>query len=368
MNKAWLMENADFPIKYGMTQNSAFMEPMLLNSEVKLWLGRLADRVMRRDLSDIHGSHDYRYENIIGKCFILGLHATIAQFDAYMRFFLDFLEKTVDGEAASPKSSPGKLDNHTTHIPAEKLTFGKMYQYRDCETMLSCYLPFLGYAHEESVRYVAYKRANIIYEFTKQERYDVYRSDLSYPGANKAWKPYILDPDLYHDGNIALPSIHDLILFAGMYPHLDHAMKEKVETTVRWLFGDQYEQIHDRLYYYAPADPSYKSKAINSKVLLPNWRIAPQTDMRALQSLLFLCFVLSHFESARAWVSEAIAYLGQYKTEANRYIFPTAMITEKKDAYVIGGGHMNVGEKKNHAKYAEIISTYWMERIIDNLS
>jgi hypothetical protein len=43
------------------------------------------------------------------------------------------------------------------------------------------------------------------------------------------------------------------------------------------------------------------------------------------------------------------------------------MINEKPDCYVIGGGHMNVGENKKSKKYGEIISTYWMGRIEENI-
>jgi hypothetical protein len=243
-----------------------------------------------------------------------------------------------------------------------------MYHYRDYETILACYMPFLGYAHEKSVQYVASKRANIVCEFTRQGRYDVYRDDLAYPGANKAWKPYILDPELYRDGNIALPSIHDLILFAGMYPHFDHETREKVETTVRWLFGGGYASIHDRLYYYAPDDPNYKSKAINSKVRLPDLRELSRADAGDLQGLLYLCFILSHFREAREWVSEAVLCLERYKTESGRYVFPKEMIAEKKDSYATDGGHMNPGESKKNKRYAEIVSTYWMERICANLN
>lgn len=44
------------------------------------------------------------------------------------------------------------------------------------------------------------------------------------------------------------------------------------------------------------------------------------------------------------------------------------MITEKPDSYVIMGGHMNVGENKRNKLYKEIISTYWIERIYQNIN
>ena len=43
------------------------------------------------------------------------------------------------------------------------------------------------------------------------------------------------------------------------------------------------------------------------------------------------------------------------------------LITEKPDSYVIFGGHMNVGENKKSKLYGEILSTYWMERISQNM-
>ena len=349
-NREWLLENADYPIKYSLTQEDSYIEQVLENAEVKSWLDRLTDRVICGDLSKIHGSHDYRYDNIVGKCFILGLNKKIPQFDFAMRFFIDFLDKNIN------------------NIYDDKLTFWKIYQYRDYETIMACYMPFLGYAYEKSVQYMAKKRACIIYEFTKQGRYDIYRSDLAYPGAKKEWKPYIIDPELYKDGNIALPSIHDLILFAGMYPYFDNEMRKKVETTVQWIFGDGYAGINDCLYYYAPDDPSYKSKGINNKIWLPDFS-KPAINPREMQALLLHCFILSHFEEAKKtkWFSESILYLEQYKTESGNYIFTKEMIVEQKDSYVVNGGHMNIGESKKNKTYAEIISTYWMEKIFANL-
>jgi len=42
------------------------------------------------------------------------------------------------------------------------------------------------------------------------------------------------------------------------------------------------------------------------------------------------------------------------------------MIAEHRDRCVYNGGHMNIGEARRHKDYVEIISTYWMERILSN--
>jgi hypothetical protein len=346
MNKEWLLNNADYPIRYSLTQDSSLIEKVMANEEVKAWTERLSERVSSGNLSDIHGSHDYRYENIAGKCFMLGLNSKIPQFGKLMRFFVDF------------------LDRHISQPPNEMLTFGKMYHYRDYETVMACYMPFLGYADEKSVRYTAEKRANIIYGFTKQMRYDVYRNDLAYPGVKKEWKSNVLDPELYKDGNIAFPLIHDLILFAGMYEHFDDETKEKVETTVRWIFGEDYSQIRG-LYFYAPQDPSYKAKSIDHKIILADFD-APVIQPENMKPLLFQCYIFSHFAEARKsdWFSKAIDYLEEFKTDSGRYLFPKELITEQKDNYVHSGGHMNAGESKKNKNYAEILSTYYMEKIL----
>ena len=331
-NRNWLLENADIPIRYNLTHDESLADKLLSNDEVSAWLQRLTDRVTAEDLSNIHGSHDYRYDNIMKKCFILGLNKEIPQFNRLALFFIDF------------------LDEHITKTHGDPLTFGKMYAYRDYETILACYLPFMGYWNEPSVQYVVRKRLDILYNFTKQKRYDVCRQDIDFVGVTKEWRSNIIDPDLYSDGNIALPSIHDYILLAGAYQHLDKEEKDKAEMVVAWLFDDGYSEVYPRFYYYAPLDPSYKAKAINGKVDLSGYN-------------LFTCFILSHFESARAsaWFADNMMNFEQYKTTDGRFIFPKPMIAEQKD-----GAHMNVGESKRDKRYAEILSTYWMERILQN--
>ena len=333
MNRDWLLSTADYPIRYSLTRDPALIGGLLANGEVALWLSALGNRVAADGLSDIHGSHDYRYENIVKKCFILGLDSRVPEFDAYMRFYLSF------------------LDAQITKGHSDILTFGKMYQYRDYETVLACYLPFLGYASEPCVKHIAQKRIDLLYGFTKQGRYDIYTDASGLPGIKKEWKPYIVDPPLYADGNIRVPSIHDFVLLAGMYRYLDQSDRAKAETTVRWLFGDGYKSLIGNYYFYAPRDPSYKTKSLAHKVVLPDVS-DPQIDAN-LGSLLFLCFIFSHFAEARgsAWFANTLAYLNSYKTDDGRYVFPPKLIPEQKD-----GPRMNPGEQRKNPLYAEIVS------------
>jgi hypothetical protein len=226
----------------------------------------------------------------------------------------------------------------------------------------------LGYADESSVKYIAEKRISILHNFVKHKRYDIYVEPSGYKGIKKEWREYIINPELYADGNIALPDMHDLILFAGIYGELDKVKKEKVDSIVAWILDAQYRMFSPRYgYFYVPGG-AYNVKAIISKIHLADFNNMTINN-EDLGSLIFTCFILSHFKSAKKseWFKMAMAYLENYKTSEGRFIFPKYMIIEKPDCYVISGGHMNIGENKKSKKYNEIISTYWMERIIENM-
>ena len=351
MNRQWLLENAGTPIICNLDKTAETAELLLQNVEVSAWLSRLAERSQADNIGDIHGSHDYRIENILGKCWILGLSKEISAFAERMEFILHF------------------LNQHIQVNPPDELSFGKIYHFRDCEKVLSCFLPFLGYHGNAAILQIARKRLDILYLFTQQKRYDIYVDGSKLKGVKKEWQPHIINPDLYADGHIALPDMHDYLLFAGLLPYLTNDEKAKAEAIVEWLFDEGYSGISRRYgYFYAPGG-SYSTKAVIFKLHLPDFRCMA-FDKGDLVSLVFNVFVLSHFKAARdsGWFSMALQCLDQYKNENGRFIFPPHMITEKSDSYVIFGGHMNVGENKKSKLYNEILSTYWMERICQNMN
>lgn len=356
-NMEYLLENADAPIRYILTKDSSLIPDVLANNEVSHWLNRMKEWAEQyawcgiggNKYGDVHGSDDRRYINIIGKCFILGMNNDIPSFDHTMQIYLNALnkqiKKTFDGDPA----------------------FWKMYEYRDYETFIAAYYPLMGYHGEGSVHYIAEKRINYVYEFARQKRYDIHLKEANYLGVKKEWVPYIVDPSLYRDGNIMLAQLEDYILYAGMYDHVGEDERQKIETIVEWIFDDKYADIPWGYYYYCPTDPKYKAKQINNKLVLANLIENPQNKGNHF-GLLFICFILSHFKASRKskWFTDAINYLEQYKTKEGRYKFPTSLITDKPDMHA-WAGHLNVGENKKTKNYHEIISTFWMERILANL-
>ena len=350
LNRTWLLENAGMPIRYNLIDDSKDIEMFLQNTEVSNWLSRLSERSKDNNIGDIHGSHDYRMENILGKCWILGLSKSIDVFAENIIFIQKYLKE------------------HIQATPPQELSFEKIYYFRDCEKVLSCFLPLLGFFEDDAVKHIAGQRLEILYNFTKQKCYDIYVDGAKLKGVKKEWQPFVINPDLYANGHIALPDMHDLLLFAGMYQYMTKDEQQKVETIVEWFFKVEYKKIIRRYgYFYVPGG-SYNAKAVIFKLHLPDFEKAA-FDKVELGSLLFNLFILSHFEAAKSseWFCLALDYLNQYKNENGRYSFPSHFITEKKDSYVIFGGHMNVGEIKRNKLYNEIISTYWMERIMQNI-
>ncbi len=350
MHREWLLENADIVIKHNLTNEEQYIKSLLQNSEISNWLIKLSERSENNNIGDIHGSHDYRMENILGKCWILGLSKNIEFFSQKMNFILNFLKE------------------HIESSPQLELSFGKIYHYRDYEKVLSSFLPLLGFFDDNSVKYIVKQRIDILFNFVKQDNYNIYVDGSKLKGVKKEWQPYIIVPSLYQDGHIALPDIHDLLLFAGMYKHLLDEEREKVEKIVELFFKPEYKNIIRRYGYFYTQGKNYNTKAVIFKLHLIDFNdmIFDKGDM---VSLLFNVFVLSHFKSAKnsEWFNLALNYLSQYKNENNRYNFPSHLITEKSDSYVIFGGHMNVGENKKNKLYNELISTYWVEKIEQNL-
>ena len=350
-NKTWLIEHGDLPIQYHLTHNKNLIEDLLKNDECIYWLGQLKQKVSNFDMSNIHGSHDYRTENILGKCWLLGMQKEIVEFDSLMKMYLDFLNVHVK----------------TQH--KNGTTYQRIYSYYDYETVLSCFLPFLGYSSEPSVISITNKRIEYLYEFTKEKRYDIYVNGANYSGVKKEWQPLLINPELYADGNISIPSVHDVILLAGMYCHLNDTQKMKTDTIISWILDERYQTLKSRYGYIYSEDDSYKAKSLIRSFDIPNSIDILNESKMAQQSIIFKTYILSHFMITKNTpiLNNMLTYLRSFRLLNGRYIFSKSLLNEKKDSYFTEGGHMNIGEPKRSKEYQEVVSTFWMYLIEDLL-
>ncbi len=343
-NKAWLIEHGDLPIQYQLTNNKDLIDGLLKNEECIYWMGQLKQKVGNSDMSNIHGSHDYRTENILGKCWLLGMRKHISEFDVLMRMYIDF------------------LDVHVITQHEHETTYQRIYAYYDYETVLSCFLPFLGYSSEPSVISITNKRIEYLYNFTKENRYDIYVNGEKYPGVKKEWQPLLINPVLYADGNLSIPSVHDIILLSGMYRHLNENQKKKIDIIISWILNEQYYELKSRYGYIYSEDDSYKAKSLLRSFDIPNNQDTLNENKTAQQSIIFKTFILSHFTVANKTpiLNNMLTYLKSFRLVNGRYLFSKPLLNEKRDSYFTEGGHMNIGENKRSKMYQEVVSTFWM--------
>ncbi len=346
-NRTWLIENGSLPIQFQLTSNNNLIDGLLSNEECKYWLGQLKFKVSNSDMTNIHGSHDYRTENILGKCWLLGLRKDITEFDTLMRMYIDFLDVHVNSQ-----------QNNGT-------TYQKIYAYYDYETVLSCYLPFLGYAAEPSLLRITNKRISYLYDFTKDKGYDIYVDGSKYPGVKKEWQALLINPSLYADGNLSIPSVFDIILLAGMYEYLNEDQKMKTDTIISWILNEKYRKIKTRYGYIYSEDDSYNAKSLIRSFDIPDMNDALSGNN--MQSIIFKTFILSRFAVSKdtQLLNDMMTFLRTFRLLSGRYSFPKSLLNEKKDSYFTEGGHMNIGENKRSKTYQEVVSTFWMYLIED---
>jgi hypothetical protein len=338
----WLITNGDVPIQYALSKELSLRDEFLKNDEVYYWLQRLKQRSDANDFSKIHGSHDYRMENILGKLWLLGFDRNIPAFYNSLQFILKFLQQHI------------KSQNRGSG-------FGAIYSNLDYELILAAYMPFFGYYDDDAVQYIARKRINLLHAFVESKNFNIYIDSAGLKSVPKAWKEYILNPDLYADGNVRLPFVHDVIFFAGIYNHIDKDMQQKIDNIINWMCSDTYTNMWKRKAIFYAEGGQYTAKSIGVGAYPPNIN---SDDNR----LLFKTFLWSHFSVFRATEQyrRIMEYLKQYSYDTMLYKFPRNLITEKTDVYLTAGGHMNLGENKKSLKYYQLISSYWMYRIYEN--
>lgn len=354
-NIFWLKEVGNVPIqcnlKYVFEEKSSKKEKesLLQHDEVKYWLSMLEEASKRLD--DIHGSHDYRYENIMGKLYQLGVRVDMKEYAQYAEVYLDFLH------------------SHTKRERVEEIQMNEIYSNYDFELILATFLAMTGYQDDKAVAYIIRKRIELLYAFTKQNIFDIYVDPKECPGVIKEWRDYIINPKYYSDSNICVPVIHDYFLFSAIYKDANEEDKKKIDVIVSWLFQEECKKIGRRYgYFYFPHD-SRKAKAVCWKLVLPEI-----TDILEKKTcpyeLVQTVYLLSHFKESKnhSQFMNLVNYLETFQTVDGRYKFKKTMLAEKKDSYYIFGKHMGLGEDRNDSSWLEIESTYWMEMIQMNIN
>ena len=332
----WLYENSGPVIRlrlireFGIdpTAEDQTLAEVLDLPETQFWLDNL--QISKR----VHDSHSDRLENIAGKLNGLGLSGYTDLFDPY-------------------------LDDWKRQLAASRddTTFFAGYT----RAMLCACFRLLGYDHK-NVRDVAHRRLDVLYAFCKQGDYDIYLPENHFGDLpqQRAGKP-LVNPDLYPEGTVKLPSVYDMIWFPLLYTG---ETRQHIDTVVKYILTEAYQQDFRPGYgNIRQAKRHYYS--MGWSVHVPGFQGFPATEPH---TLVLYVMLLAPFASANQgpWFASVLDHLDSFRTDRGTWRFPGECLTEKGKGggYSVMGYHMGIGENRRRKQSLELESTFYMLKIL----
>jgi hypothetical protein len=308
-------------------------------------LRNLRESVRRHLMMDqIHSSRNTAYENVMGKLVQLGCRAGMPAFDAKTAPWRSWLEDATERAAEPP--------------------FGLFRQ-----RIVASFLMMAGYHDEAAVSRHVRGLLETVADLARQRDYDIYIDQDTYPGYPKSFRPKpLINPELYPDGEMRLPSIHDINAFAHLPEDgRDAATQEKIDTVVAYILDDRFQRLPPG--YGVIYQGQRRFYAAGWGVKLPGYFGFGAADVGAADfdasQFVQRLELMAHFPTARGdrWLTESLAHLEGFRTGRGTYLFPAPFLQEKKQAYWVTGGYMGFEEGKRSAKARELESTFWMLKI-----
>ncbi len=341
MTLDWLLEHGGPVIRYrtatelaGSTANLDTLEGELLQSPVlHMWLQRFM-----RDTSfnAVHGAKHTTYESVMGKLTQLGCRYGMTAFDDKTRYFREWL-------------------------PRETGMFSDVFYTR---TIVAAFLLRAGYTEDPAVREIARQRLHVLADFCAQGNHDFYVDPASYPAIPKAYRDQpLVDPDLFADGNMPLPTWYDLYILAN-YPSdmLTPAVQQQINTVMDYILEPAYQRLPNG-YGIALFEPR-RYWVIGWSVHLPGLFYFDLDDAQR-RSLLRHLLLLVHFPSVQThqWFQTALDHLETFKTAQGTYLLPREYLIENATGYWILGNYMGLEANRRTPQAIELESTFWMLKL-----
>ncbi|HEC40488.1 MAG TPA: hypothetical protein ENI29_19760 [bacterium] len=190
----------------------------LLKSEiVQKWLQKKPES----KLSGIYALHHSRssvYENLMNKLNQLGLNSTFKVYDKFAQKSLEILR---------------------TLMNVNNIFFKQFF--------ISLMLSFLcrsGYENEELIKQALDRRFDALKDFIHLKNLDIYVDPAEFPRLPKIRRHDIVNPDLYSDGKMRFPFIHDIWAFSGILKSKFYQDRiELIENIIKRIFTKDYQNL-----------------------------------------------------------------------------------------------------------------------------
>lgn len=339
----WLLENGGPIIRYltarerissRISADGQLRDRLMQSSVVRYWMGCLNGRTR---FNDIHGSRDTCFENALGKLTLFGIRQGAGDFDQRCKPYLRLLEDRKNG-----------------------LNVIQAF-YR---TIIASLLAMAGYLINASVRDWVEERLGTVFTFVRRGEYSIYVDKAKFKGVPAAFRNYpLINPDLYMNGQFALPWIYDMFAFRVLLKHTqDRAVASKIGKVISYIIDSRYQLFPDGYGIVVSGKNRYNVMGWN--VWLPgyNGMHADDSKMGCLVQRLELVSEFPNVLSSR-WFASNLNRLEEHTTSSGTYRFPKQYIKEKKNSYFVTGAHMGLGENRRQKLGYEIESSFWMLKI-----
>lgn len=307
------------------------------SEEVKYWLRNLTGGT---GANDIHGSGDACFENAMGKLTQYGLRRGMGSFDQRCAPYLSWLE---------------------TSMNVNKGNVISVFH----QTIVAAWLAVAGYLSEPPVRDFVMGRLNTIHDFVREKDYSIYVDRSRFNRIPAAYRAYpLVDPDLYVDGNFALPWIHDVFAFRELQSYMkDDDIEGRIGRVISYILDRRYQHFHEG-YGVVQSDNNHYN-VMGWDVRLPFFG-GVQTDASNNRCLVQRLELMSCFSVARSsgWFTENVKVLEDFRNRHGRYVLPRDYVYERKNSYFVTGAHMGFGENRRRRIVLEIESSLWMLKIM----
>jgi hypothetical protein len=306
-------------------------------------------------LAGVHGSKPSCFENAIPKLAMLG----------YRPEDTDFMETCQYWEG---KIDVSPFQNHDQGLKRE--TPANLWSFNFMEnTIIAGILAYVGFAKHVKIATVINHRLDTLYSAVMHGDFNpvtFYLPADSYARLPKSRRHDVINPAYYLHGDFKLPWIYDILGFVGLHNStIDAAVRDKIEKIIGFILTPAYQHLTEG-YGVVMTRENY-GYSLGWSVHVPGFfgfaEGLPSGSSGA--RLLLLLDILGTFKATRAhpWYHDAIAFLDQYRTDSEQFLFPRAFIDDKAAGYWVSGAYMGMGEDHKESSWREGLSTFWMTKI-----
>lgn len=225
--------------------------------------------------------------------------------------------------------------------------------------VVAVYLLITGCSHNV-VRSIVSDRIELLYNFvtTSPFKLDIYcdASTANLPSVFKSKK--LVNPALYENGELALPTIHDIFVFSHIYNLISQNDRGRIDAIIEYIAQDGYQSMDYGYGIIKSAKNKFHSMGWSAHLPFYNKNLSSAYFKKGL---IFRMALFSRFENTniRRWIGQILKNLEEFRIDDYRYCFPSGLLPEVPNSYFLNGRHTSLNENRRQKSGRVVESTYY---------